>query len=141
MPYPKKVEIAGQIIPEVEEVEFTVETGQNEKGFWQRRTSAVEITIKRRARSAPMVNFFALVTNSNGKLKTSTGEIVLQDAAEKETFTIKLNNLWISNWGFNQAGGDADLLEDITVQAGSVTFAAGGKSVDFKVPQFHKPTS
>lgn len=147
MPYPVSVEIGGEKILEVDDIQLTTNTGSNEKGFWARRTAAVQITLSRRARNAPMVNFFGLVTGgsaggkSNGKLKTANGKIVLQDAAERQTFTLMLNNLWVSNWEFNQAGEDADLVERITLQVGKITMDVSGQpQVEFEVPQFHKPT-
>lgn len=139
MPYPKEIRIDGDLITEVEQVEVNVECGENEKGFWARRTGAAKIKLMRRARNTPNQKFFKHATNGDGRLKVISGKIELQDAALNPTFVIDMKEMWIESWEFNQAGEDADLQETITLRVGNMSLGAAGKStVDFKVPQFHK---
>lgn len=129
MPYPKSVTIDDQLIPEVEEVEITItrdksssdEDDEDDDRPEGSLASAMmstddfpgpaEITLKRRARSQPMINFF----KHSAKGDSIKGEIVLQSMAGIDTYSIKLLDAFIEKYEFDQPEGDGDLVELITI--------------------------
>jgi len=138
MPQPKSVKIAGTDIEEVQGVTISIDTPVSSRGDYDGRTGAATVTLLRRARNTPISEMFKGATNEDGRLKLIDGEIVLQSAELKDTYTIKLKDVFISSWQFHQPPEDSDMYETITLKAGAVDLSGGGKSKSFKVPDFKR---
>jgi len=136
MPYPKSVTIDGTPIEEVQGVTVYVETPSNERGHYETRTRAATVQLLRRASNTPIVNMFKDATNGDGRLNIITGEIKLQNALMNETYTITMNQAFISEWHFTQPENDM-LYEVITLKVGDLTLSGGGNPKSFKLPEFN----
>lgn len=133
MPYPKLVEIDGQLIPEVDEIDISVQTPTKAPtGWWGGFTKPAAVILKRKARSQPMIDFFRHTIGYDAEY--ITGKIVLADAKGEETFTIKLNQAAIDKYEFDQPEHDGDLIEKITMWVWDLEISAGGsKTRRFKL--------
>jgi len=138
MPQPKSVKIAGVDIDEVQGVTLNIDTPVGPRGHYDGRTCAATVQLLRRARNTPTSEMFKFATNEDGRLKIINGIIVLQDAELKETYTIDMKKAFISGWEFHQPPEDTDLFETITIKVGEITLSGGGKSKNFKVPEFER---
>lgn len=138
MPMPKSVKIAGKILDEVQDVIININTPVGPRGDYEGRTHSASVQLMRRARNTPTVEMFAAATNQDGRLNIIDGEIVLQNAQLQPTYTITLEECFISEWSFTQPDLDSMLYEIITLQVGKMKLAGGGGSKSFLVPEFNK---
>lgn len=138
MPMPRSVKIAGKEIHEIQGVNISISTPVGPRGDYEGRTHAATLQLFRRATNTPTVELFTAATNEDGKLQIIDGEIVLENSQRKPTYTLKLEEAYISEWSFNQPPEDDMLLEVITLKVGKMTFSGGGGSKTFTVPEFNK---
>jgi 5-hydroxyisourate hydrolase-like protein (transthyretin family) len=136
MPQPKSVKIAGTDIDEVQGVNVTINTPVGVRGDYAGRTAAATVQLYRRARNTPTSEMFKNATNEDGRLNIVNGTIVLENSKRKETYTVDMQQAYISGWQVMQPPDDDDFIEVITLQVGEMTLSGGGKSKSFKVPQF-----
>jgi hypothetical protein len=138
MPMPKSVKIAGKVLDEVQDVIVDIITPSGPRGDYEGRTHSATVQLVRRARNTPTVEMFAAATNEDGRLNIISGEIVLQNAQLKPTYTITLEECYISEWSFTQPDLDDMLYEVITLKVGKMSLSGGGGSKSFLVPEFNK---
>ena len=138
MPLPKSVKIAGKPIDEVHSVNISINTPVGPRGDYEGRTHAATVQLMRRARNTPTVELFKAATNEDGRLNIISAEIVLQNSMLKETYTIQLDEAYISEWSFTQPEEDDMLYEIVTLKAGKMKLSGGGGSKEFTVPEFNK---
>jgi hypothetical protein len=138
MPYPKSVTIDGKLIDEVHSVNVSIQTPVGPRGDYEGKTNAATVQLLRRARNTPTVLLFKDATNVDGRLKIIKGEIILENSRRDETYTITMDEAYISEWAFNQPEDDDMLYEIVTFKVGAITLKGGGNSKKFKLPDFHK---
>ncbi len=127
MPYPKSVTIDDEVIQEVEDVRISVSTPvDSETGIWRGKTEPIKVVLKRRARNSPTSHFFWYTADAE-ETSFFTGTIVLQNVAEKTTYTIKMNQALIDNYTFEQPEEDGDLEETIEITVWDFELSAEGK--------------
>lgn len=127
MPYPKSVIIDDEAIQEVEDVTISVSASvDSETGLWDGKTRPATVTLKRRARNSPTSHFFWYTADAE-ETSFFKGTIVLQDVAEKPTYTIQMNQCLINNYTFEQPESDGDLVETIEITVWDLELSADGK--------------
>jgi hypothetical protein len=141
MPMPRSVKIDGKDIDEVQGVNITINTPVGPRGDYEGRTHAATVQLMRRARNTPTMEMFKAATNEDGRLNIISGEIVLQNSQLMPTYTLTMDECYVSEWSFTQPSEDDMLYEVIILKAGKIKLAGGGGSKDFKVPEFNKKPS
>ncbi len=137
MPRPKSVSLDGQTLNEVLGVHLAVATPTGPRGDYEGRTAAATIVLKRRARNTPTVKAFEKCTNEDGHLELVTCEVVLENSKREETYTIDVQEAFISGWHIEQPPDDDTFYEVITLKVGKMTLGGGGGSASFEVPEFN----
>jgi hypothetical protein len=142
---PKQVKLGENVLEDVETAEFRVSKPPTGKGYPSGETSAVQVTLTRKATRVPSAVGFDLVTNKDGRTKYVTGLIVLQDTETNTTYTMTLNDCYVDQWRLvspqQQKENDPPVKEVIVIKAGDVVLNAGGKSPGFKLANFGKTTA
>lgn len=140
MPRPKKVEIDGVELKEVQNVNISINTPVGQRGDYEGRTTAATVRIMRRARNTPTMSLFQNGTNEDGRLKIISAEIVLENSVREETYTAKLEECFIAEWSFTQPEDDDFLFETLTLSVGKMSLSGGGGTKNFAMPEFKRNT-
>lgn len=140
---PKSVKIAGVELEDVEDVRFDAAKPPSAYGYPSGQTAAMEITLKRYCAEAPSPLGFELATNGDGQVKIVSGEIVLQNAKKRATYTLKITDGFVSRWELvspeRRKTDDEPAYELWVIYAGNVELSGKGGSAAFILKTF--PTS
>jgi 5-hydroxyisourate hydrolase-like protein (transthyretin family) len=138
MPMPKSVKIAGKDIDEVHSVTVSIDTPMTERGHYLGRTYPATVQLMRRAQNTPKIELFKNATNKDGRLNLIQGEIVLQNSKLEPTYTITMEEAYISEWSFSQPEEDQMLYEVVTLKVGKMKLSDGKGQKEFTVPEFNR---
>lgn len=134
----KSAKIDGEELKDVVEAEVEIVVPTRADGTFSGAAHAVRIRLLRDVSRAATVAGYGAATREDGRYKNTTCELVFQDQAKKEAWTLTAKEAFVSRYRMIGGNTQTPTYEEIQIHAGDVEVDAGGEKKSFKLHDFSR---